>query len=234
MPIDRATALSGAPGLGRALVLSPLPVRGHHLPAQSTPFTGRSREIAGVQQLLGTSRLLTLTGPGGTGKTRLALRAAEVTAATFADGVCFVDLAPLSDHTLAAKAIAVALGVVENPTAFLPDILKRVLAQRELLLLLDNFEHVMEAAPLVSPLLAAAPHLQVLVTSREPLRLAGEQEYPVPPLTLPVADAVPAQRLAESEAGALFVRRAQLSLPHFAATDDNAAAIARIIALCKC
>ena len=228
---SRTQAIACAKELGLlhdGAALSPQEVTGYQLPVQSTPFIGRGREIAEVKQLLGRSRLLTLTGTGGTGKTRLALRAAEVVAAAFADGVCFVDLAPLSNHTLVAGAIAAALGVVENRRESLLDTLKRVLAQRQLLLLLDNFEHVMQAAPLVSVTLAAAPHLQVLVTTRESLHLAGEQEYPVPPLTLPTADAVSAHELAESEAGTLFVRRARMALPHFHVSERNAATIARI------
>src|SRR5215217_585111 len=191
---------------------APLPVLGYQLPVQTAPFIGRSRELSEVRQLLSSSRLLTLTGTGGTGKTRLALQVAEEIAVTFADGVHFVDLAPLANHTLVMKAIAGALGVVEHGTESL-EILKRVLAQREMLLLLDNFEHVISAAPLLSALLAAAPRLKMLVTSREPLQLAGEQEYPVPPLTLPHRDAVSAQTLVDSEAGALFVRRVQMALP---------------------
>jgi predicted ATPase/DNA-binding CsgD family transcriptional regulator len=201
---------------------------GHQLPIQSTSFIGRGRELADVKRLMRQSRLLTLTGTGGTGKTRLALRAAELDAASFADGVCFVDLAPLADHTLVATAIAGALGVIEHGPESLLDMLRRALAQRELLLVIDNFEHVIQVAPLVSALLAAAPRLKALVTSRESLRLAGEQEYPVPPLSLPAADAGSAQDLVNSEAGALFIRRAQLARPHFAVSDDNALAIARI------
>jgi predicted ATPase/DNA-binding CsgD family transcriptional regulator len=207
---------------------APLPGPGHQLPVQTAPFIGRSRELSEVRQLLTRSRLLTLTGTGGTGKTRLALQVAEAIAATFVDGVCFVDLAPLADHTLVMKAIAGALGVVEHGTESLLEILKRVLARREMLLLIDNFEHVITVAPLLSAFLVAAPHLKVLATSREPLHLAGEQEYPVPPLTLPRTDAVSVQNIADSEAGALFVRRAQMALPHFEATDANAPAIAGI------
>ena len=114
---------------------SPLPLARYNLPAQTFLFIGRSREIAEVKQLLGTSRLLTLTGTGGIGKTRLALRVAAEGAEMFADGVCFVDLAPLSDHAMVAKTIAGALGLIENPSDTLTDTLKRALAQRELLYL---------------------------------------------------------------------------------------------------
>ncbi len=207
---------------------APLPVPRYQLPVQTAPFIGRSRELSEVKQLLSRSRLLTLTGTGGTGKTRLALQVAEASAVTFADGVCFVDLAPLADHTLVMKAIAGALGVVEHGTESLLAILKRVLAQREMLLLIDNFEQVITAAPLLSTLLAATSRLKVLVTSREPLHLAGEQEYPVPPLTLPRGETTSVQSLADSEAGALFVRRVQMVLPRFEATDANAPTIGRI------
>jgi non-specific serine/threonine protein kinase len=227
---NRTQAIACARRLGlldSGLSSSP-PVSRYNLPAPSTPFIGRSREIDGVKQLLGRSRLLTLTGTGGTGKTRLALRVAESVAEAFTDGVCFVDLAPLSDYTLVAKAIAGTLGMLENPAEPLLNTLKRALAQRELLLLIDNFEHVIKAAPLVSELLAACPHLKILVTSREALRLAGEQEYPVPPLSLPIAGVVSAQHLAESESGSLFVRRAQMTLPSFEVSEDTAPAIAHI------
>ncbi len=214
--------------LDSGVSMSPQPVPRYNLPAQTLLFIGRSREIAEVKQLLHTSRLLTLTGTGGTGKTRLALRVATEVAEAFADGVCFVDLAPLSDHTLVAKAIAGALGVVENPTEPLPDTLKRALAQRELLLLIDNFEHVIKVAPLVSELLAASSRLKVFVTSREPLRLAEEQEYLVPSLSLPLAEATSVQHLIESEAGLLFVRRAQMTLPRFELSDGIAPVIGQI------
>jgi predicted ATPase/DNA-binding CsgD family transcriptional regulator len=210
-----------------AEVETPSPSR-LNLPAQTTPFIGRSREIVEAKRLLGTARLLTLTGTGGTGKTRLALRLAAEVAEAFADGVYFVDLVPLTDHRLAAKAVADALGVLENPAESLPHTLKRVLARRELLLLLDNFEHVITAASLVSELLAASPRLKILITSRESLHLSGEQAYPVPPLSLPIADAVSVQSLTESEAGSLFIQRARMALPHFAVSDENASAIARI------
>ncbi len=206
----------------------PVPVSRYRLPAQTSLFVGRSHEIAEIKRLLRASRLLTLTGTGGPGKTQLALRVAAEVAPAFADGVCFVDLAPLSDHTLAPKALAGALGVLEQPTEPLPETLKRALAQRELLLLMDNYEHVIAAAPLVSELLAAAPLLKVLVTSRESLRLAGEQEYLVPPLSLPAAEGASARNLTASEAGLFFVRRAQMALPHFAVNGATAPVIAQI------
>lgn len=228
---SRTQAIACVKGLGlleSGISMSPVPVPRHNLPAQTLLFIGRDREIAQVKQLLHTSRLLTLTGTGGTGKTRLALWVVAEVAEVFADGVCFVDLAPLSDHTLVAKAIAGALGVLENPSEPLPDTLKRVLAQRELLLLIDNFEHVIRAAPLVSELLAASSRLKVLITSREPLRIAGEQEYLVPPLSLPGAEVVSAQHLTASEAGLLFVRRAQRVLPRFEVSDGTAPVIGQI------
>lgn len=206
---------------------SPLLPR-HNLPVQSTPLIGRRRELDEVEKLLASFRLLTLTGTGGTGKTRLALRVAEEIAETFPNGVYFIDLSPLSDHVLVAKAIAKALGVFENPAEPLLETLKRVLSGRETLLIIDNFEHVTPAAKMVSELLAASPHLKVLVTSREALHVAGEQEYPVPPLSLPVDEVVSVENLAGSEAGALFVQRAQMTLPRFELRDDNASAIAKI------
>lgn len=207
---------------------APLPAPSSHLPIVSTPFIGRDRERAEVRELLERSRLLTLTGAGGTGKTRLALQVAEEIAGAFGDGVRFVDLAPLTDHALVPKAIAGALGVVERRDETLAETLTRVLAPRDILLLIDNFEHVIAAAPLLAALLAAAPQLTLLVTSREPLRLSGEQEYAVPPLALPPAQGVSAQSLMDSEAGALFVQRARRALPRFEVTDANAPAIARI------
>ena len=206
----------------------PLPAPKYNLPAQTLLFIGRHREIAEVKQLLHVSRLLTLTGTGGIGKTRLALRLATEVAEVFADGVCFVDLAPLSDHTLVAKAIAGALNVLENPAEPLLDTLKRALAQQELLLVIDNFEHVIKVAPLIPELLGASSRLKVVVTSREPLRLSSEQEYLVPPLSLPLAETTSIQCLTQSEAGLLFVRRAQMTLPRFELSDVIAPVIGQI------
>jgi predicted ATPase/DNA-binding CsgD family transcriptional regulator len=206
----------------------PLPAATGNLPAPSTRFIGRSRESADVKQQLAHSRLVTLTGAGGTGKTRLALRVAGELAGQFAGGVYFIDLAPLADHTLVPETIARALGVLENPNEPPSQTLQRALAGQELLLLLDNFEHVIQAAPLVTQLLAASARLKALVTSRESLRLSGEQEYEVPPLSLPQPGAVSPQQLLQSEAGALFVQRVQMSQPHFVVTEENATIIAQI------
>ena len=232
---SRTQAIAYAAGLGSSLSsgalsspVSSLPVSRYRLPAQSSLFVGRSHEIADIKRLLQVSRLLTLTGTGGTGKTQLALRVAADVAPAFADGACFVDLSPLSDHTLVTKAIAGALGVLEHPAQPLLDTLKLALAQRELLLLIDNYEHVIQAAPLVSELLAAAPRLRVLVTSRESLRLAGEQEYLIPPLSLPAAEEISLRSLTASEAGLFCVRRAQMAQPRFEANDTTAPVIAQI------
>jgi predicted ATPase/DNA-binding CsgD family transcriptional regulator len=205
--------------------LPPSPNSVTDLPAQVSEFIGRKREIAEVKQLLQTVRLLTLTGVGGIGKTRLALQVAREVADDFVDGVYFVDLAPLSNHALVAKAIADALAVIENPAESLLDTLKRMLAGRELLLLIDNFEHVIEAASLVSALLTS-PSLKVLVTSREALRISGELDYSVPPLSLPPANNP--GNLSESEAVSLFLQRVRMKLPYFEITDDNALVIAQI------
>ena len=157
-----------------------------HLPTQLTSFIGRQREVEQVATLMAKARLLTLTGPGGTGKTRLSIEVAKVVLGAFADGVYFVDLAPISSSSMVPQAIATAVEVAENPNESILDTLKRVLEDQDLLLLIDNYEHVIETAPIVSDLLVGAPRLKVLVTSREPLRLSGEQEYPVPPLSLPI------------------------------------------------
>jgi predicted ATPase/DNA-binding CsgD family transcriptional regulator len=227
---SRTQAIAQAQTLGLLADSTPVPSAPpkHNLPVQLTPFIGRAHETAEVKQLLGQSRLLTLTGPGGTGKTRLALEVAAQVAEAFDDGVYFIDLATLSDHASVAKAIAQALGVQETTAEPIRDTLKRALARQDVLLLIDNFEHVIQAAPLVSQLLAGCVRLKMLVTSRESLHLSGEQEYLVPPLRLPDMDRITASALAESEAGALFIRRAKMAVPHFVVDDANAAVIADI------
>lgn len=204
------------------------PAPSHHLPVPPASFIGRDREIAEVKHLLATSRLLTLTGVAGTGKTRLALRVAMDVLDDFPDGVYFVDLAPVNHPAVVIQTIAAVLEVFEHPGEPLAATLKRALVQRDMLLLLDNFEHVMAAAPLVSELLTASPGLKVMVTSRESLHLSGEHEYTVPPLSLPPVEAPSIQTVSDSEAVSLFVQRVQQLLPRFALNADNAQAIADI------
>jgi len=203
----------------------------NNLPVQFTPFIGREQEVAAVQRLLCRKevRLLTLTGPGGVGKTRLAVQVAATASSDYADGVHFVSLAPITDSELVVSTIAQALGVREQGSQPLLDSLKDHLGDRQLLLLLDNFEQIMSAAPVVVELLVVAPALKVLVTSRAPLHLSGEHELVVPPLSLPdMQDLPPLDRLTHFEAVRLFVERAQAVQSDFAITEENAAAIAAI------
>jgi non-specific serine/threonine protein kinase len=174
-------------------------------------------------------RLVTLTGPGGVGKTRLAIAAAERLAEAFPDGVAFVGLAPVADPGLVATSVARVLGVHEAGDERLAERLAAYLRDRRLLLLLDNFEQVVEAAPLVATLLGGCPRLTVLVTSRVRLRLSGEREHAVPPLALAAGDDAPAGNgIAESEAVRLFVERAQAVREDFGLTAGNAPAVAAI------
>jgi predicted ATPase/class 3 adenylate cyclase len=202
-----------------------------NLPAELTSFVGRQREIEEISKLLSTTRLLTLTGPGGTGKTRLAQRVAFETRSAFSDGVYFVDLAPLTDATLVGPTVARSLGL--NEQAHQPDVelLQEYLQAREILLLLDNFEHLLEAREIVKDLLAAAPRLTVVVTSRSSLNLYGEMEFPVPPMPLPDPSAIgDVDRLAKNEAVTLFIERARATAPAFRITAENAVAVAGICA----
>lgn len=200
----------------------------HNLPVETTRFIGRRSEIADGRQLLDTAHLLTLVGPPGTGKTRLALQIAWEVADTFRDGVYFVSLAPLGSPALVADAIASVIGVKEAHGKPLIDTLKQVLRERQMLLVLDNFEHLLPAATQVSELLAAAPHLKVLATSREPLHLYGEQEYAVPPLGLPDPAHLDPLALADCESTALFMQQARAVRPDFELTAENARDVAQI------
>jgi predicted ATPase/class 3 adenylate cyclase/Tfp pilus assembly protein PilF len=203
----------------------------NNLPLQPTPLIGREKEVSEVCDLLGAkaTRLLTLTGPGGTGKTRLALQAAADLLEDFPDGTFFVPLATLTEAELFFSAIAETLGVRETGEQPLFESLKDYLQERRLLLVLDNFEQVLGAAPAVTELLAVAPALKVLVTSRAPLGLYGEHEFPVPPLTLPdLKSPPPLERLTQYEAVGLFVERARAVKPDFKVTNESAPALAEI------
>jgi predicted ATPase/class 3 adenylate cyclase len=199
------------------------------VPYQLTSFVGRASDVAAVERLVGESRLLTLTGPGGTGKTRLAIRVAGDMVDRFDDGASFIALAPVADPALVSGAIAQVLGVQDAGDRPLTDTLIDFLRDRKTLLVLDNFEHLMPGTPIVSQLLASAPGLHILATSREILHLAGEQEYPVAPLELPDAtDSLSAEQLLGSDAVVLFVDRARAVVPGFALTDANARAVVEI------
>src|SRR5919107_1508387 len=213
--------------------LKTLDARTNNLPAQPTPLVGRESELGEVRDLLRAEglRLLTLTGPGGIGKTRLGLQVAAELLDEFEDGVFFVALDPITASALVASAIAEPLGVVEAWDQPLEEGLKDYLGGKELLLVLDNFEQVLGGAPLVGNLLAACPKLKVLATSRSGLRVYGEQEYPVPPLELPRPGRLPPiDRLSQYEAVRLFIERAKAARPDFSVTDENAPAVAEICA----
>jgi predicted ATPase/class 3 adenylate cyclase len=204
-----------------------LDARPTNLPLQRTSFIGREREVAEVTTLLAESRLVTLTGPGGTGKTRLALKVAADHLDRFSDGVFFVDLSPIVDAALVPSAIAHALIVREEPGRELLETLADHARDRNLLLVIDNSEQVIESGLTVATLLDAAPRLSVLATSRVPFRISGERAYAVPPLAVP-ADVAELNALGRSEAVALFTERAAAVRPGFRLTPENAAAMAEI------
>jgi predicted ATPase/DNA-binding SARP family transcriptional activator/DNA-binding CsgD family transcriptional regulator len=208
--------------------------RAHNLPAQRTSFVGRERERLEVKRALAMSRLLTLTGAGGSGKTRLALEVARDLVGAYPDGVWLVGLAPLSEGALVPQAVARALKVPEQPGRSLTETLVDALREKRLLVVLDNCEHLIEAAAqLADALLSACPHMRILATSREALCVEGELVWRVDPLSVPEAGpdthrAPAAGELARYEAVRLFVERARLRLPHFELTEENAGAVARI------
>ena len=205
----------------------------NNLPLQSTPLVGREREVGEVAERVrsGEVRLLTLTGPGGTGKTRLGLQAAAYLLEEFSDGAFFVALSTITEPELVTSTIARALGVKESAEQSPMEGLKNYLRDKRLLLVLDNFEQVLKSAPLVGELLGACPKLKVLVTSRTRLRLYGEHEYPVPPLSLPDPSVRPSlEVLTQYEAVRLFVERARAVKADFEVTKENAATVAEICA----
>jgi predicted ATPase len=200
----------------------------NNLPMQLTTFLGRQRELEEAATLLDGARLLTLTGPGGTGKTRLSLQLAADATERFRDGVYFVPLGPIGQPALVLPTIAQALGIPDPGGAGVLDRLADQLAGKQVLLVLDNFEQVLAAAQDVGELLSRLPDARVLATSRSPLRIYGEQEYPVPPLELPDADANDPESLSHFASVALFVERAMAVRPDFAVDASNAPAIAQI------
>jgi predicted ATPase/DNA-binding CsgD family transcriptional regulator len=204
--------------------------RRHNLPVDLTRFIGREAEVAAVTHLLPTTRLLTLSGSAGVGKTRLALRGAAASLDHYRDGVWLVELAPLANPVLVPKTVADALAVPEQPGRSIRDSLVDVLRPKQILLVLDNCEHLIQAcAELVEALLRASPDLRVLATSRQPLHVAGETTWHVPSMAITPTEGVPsAEELAHFDATRLFVERAAAALPRFAASDRNAAAIVRI------
>jgi len=212
--------------------LATLSDRPNNLPTQTSEFLGREIQLSAIRDLLDAERvrLLTLTGPGGIGKTRLALQAAANQIDRFQHGVYFVDLSPVRDRDAAFQAVVRAAGVSATTDEPPLTVLKEALRSRQLLLVLDNFEQVMEAVDGVTDLLQHCPELKALVTSREALRVRGEHLFPVPPLALPDGAKTAAEALAEYDAIRLFVERAREAQPAFALTDENAAAVAEICA----
>jgi predicted ATPase/class 3 adenylate cyclase/DNA-binding CsgD family transcriptional regulator len=196
---------------------TPETVASHNLPAQLTTFVGRQAEMHSVREALASNRLVTLTGDGGVGKTRLAVQVAAQLADQFGDGVCYVDLAPITHPGVVPVTVARALGLPDQPGRSTMDTLLRFVADRQMLVVLDNCEHLLDAtAELVVALLAGAPRLTLLATSREPIGVTGEATWRVPSLSL------------TDEAIELFADRARLAQSDFSVTADNAAAVAEI------
>jgi non-specific serine/threonine protein kinase len=214
-------------GADRTLKMLPLSPS-HNLPTETTRFIGRSTELTVIERVLEESHLLTLVGPPGTGKTRLAMQVARRMLMRFSDGVYVVPLATVSDPTQVAIAIANAVGVYVSADQPVFDTLKQTIREQQLLLVLDNFEHLLPGALQVADLLAAAPRLKVLTTSREPLNLYAEREYVVPPLALPDLDHLDMHELAACESVALFMQQARSVRSDFELTPANAPDIALI------
>jgi predicted ATPase/class 3 adenylate cyclase len=201
-----------------------------NLPTRLTGFVGRTDQVREIGELIRDHRLVTLTGPGGTGKTRLALHVAEGLRLTFADGVFFVDLSSVRDPALVPAAVSAALSLTEPSGRPATEVVRTYLEHRSLLLVLDNLEQVIDAGAFVEELLGSAPGVRVLGTSRVPMHLYGEQEFAVPPLTLPPGGQLDPDDLGRSEAVQLFVQRASAVKAGFRLTEENAGAVAEIVA----
>jgi predicted ATPase len=204
----------------------------HNLPCQLTSFVGREQEIAQLEELVTANRLVTLTGAGGAGKTRLAIEVASRSIDAFPDGVWLVDLAALSDPRLVPQAVAQAFALNEQPARPVMEALSDYLASKKLLLVLDNVEHLLEGCvQFVDLILRRSPHVAMLVTSSERLAITGELTYRVPSLTVPEAsDTLRPETVSRYEAVRLFVERAKLVRPDFDVTTENASAVASICA----
>ncbi|MFN2590149.1 MAG: adenylate/guanylate cyclase domain-containing protein [Actinomycetota bacterium] len=209
--------------------LKSLEARPNNLPPERSSFIGRRDDVDAVVALVRRHRLVTLTGPGGAGKTRLSLEAARTMLPEFPDGAFFIDLSPITDVELVPSVIALALGLSEQVERRPVDTVREYLRDRSALLVLDNFEQVVEAAGIVEELIGGAPKVRVLVTSRIPLHLYGEQEFAVPPLGLPDTAHLPGlEQVSQYEAVALFIERARAVRSDFVVTNENAPAVAEI------
>jgi predicted ATPase/class 3 adenylate cyclase len=201
----------------------------NNLPVQLNSFVGRERELAQTKDLLSATHLLTLIGPGGTGKTRMAVHLAGETLPAFTDGAWLVELAPLADPALVLQTVAATLGLRENPGTSLEDLAISYLRTKRILLILDNCEHLVETcAQLADHLLRNCSHLKMIASSREALGITGETVYRVPPLALPDSDDASLEILRRSEAVQLFIERALAARPGFALTGRNGPAVAQI------
>jgi predicted ATPase/DNA-binding XRE family transcriptional regulator len=228
---ERAALLAAVPRQEGKVPTARVALPESALPIPATRLVGREQDLKEVAGFLGRPevRLLTLTGVGGVGKTRLAIEAAREATELFPDGVAFVGLAPLSNAELIVPTVARSLDLRETDGRTPREALHAHLREKHLLLVLDNFEHVLEAAPEVAGLIEACPELMVLVTSRAPLRVRGEQEYPVPPLALPASTLSPdPEEVLGSPSGRLFVERARAASPSFSLGGENSSAVAAI------